>query len=31
MTLYDQMKMTELEHTSTVQRSLASESRHERW
>jgi len=30
MTLYDQTKITELEHTSTVQRSIASENRHKR-
>jgi len=31
MTLYDQTKMTELEHTSTVERSIASENKHKRW
>jgi len=31
MTLYDQTKMTELEHTTTAQRSITSENRHKRW
>jgi len=31
MTLYDQTKMTEPEHTTTVQRSITSEKRHKRW
>jgi len=30
MTLYDQTKITELEHTSTVQISVTSENRHNR-
>jgi len=30
MTSYDQTKMTELEHTTTVQRSSTSENRHKR-
>jgi len=30
MTLYDQTKMTELEHTTTLQRSITSENRHKR-
>jgi len=28
MTSYDQTQMTELEHTTTVQRSITSENRH---
>jgi len=31
MTLYDQTKMIELEHTTTAQRTLTSENRHKRW
>jgi len=31
MTLYDQTKMTKLEHTNTVQRSITSENRNKRW
>jgi len=31
MTLYDQTKMTELEHISTVLRSITSENRHNTW
>jgi len=31
MTLYDQTKTTELEHATTVQRSITSENRHKRW
>jgi len=31
MTLYDHTKVTELEHTTTVQRSIASEYTHKRW
>jgi len=31
MTLYDQTKVTELEHTSTVQRSITSKNRRSRW
>jgi len=30
MTLYDQTNVTELEHTSTVQRSTTSKNRHKR-
>jgi len=30
MILYDQTKMTELGHTTTVQRSIARENRHKR-
>jgi len=29
MTLHDQTKMTDLKHTTTVQRSITSENRHE--
>jgi len=31
MTLYGQTKMAELEHTTTVQKSITSENRHKRW
>jgi len=31
MILYDQAKMTELEHTTTMKRSITSENRHKRW
>jgi len=31
MTLYDQTKMAELEHTTAVQRSITSENRHTIW
>jgi len=31
MTLYDQTQMTEIEHTTTVQRSVTSENWHMRW
>jgi len=31
MILYDQTKMTELEHTTLVQRSITSENRHKKW
>jgi len=31
MTLYNQTKTTELEHTTTVQRSITSENIHKRW
>jgi len=31
MTLYDQTKMTELEHAVTVHRNITSENSHKRW
>jgi len=31
MTSYDQTKMAELEHTTTVQRSITSENGHKGW
>jgi len=31
MTLYDQSKITELENTTTVQRSTTSENSHKMW
>jgi len=31
MTLYNQTKMTELEYTATVRRSITSEDRQKRW
>jgi len=31
MTLYDQRKMTELKHTTTVQRSIINGNRHKIW
>jgi len=31
MILCDETKMTELEHSSTVQRSISSENKHKRW
>jgi len=31
MTLNDETKLTELEHTTTVQRSTTSKNRHKRW
>jgi len=31
MTLYDQTKMIELEHTTAAQRSITSKNRHKRW
>jgi len=31
MTLNHQTKMTELEHTNTVQRNITSKNRHKRW
>jgi len=31
MTFYDQTKMTELEHTTTVQKSISGENKRKRW
>jgi len=31
MPLYNRMKMTEVKHVTTVQRSITSENRHKRW
>jgi len=31
MILHDQIKIAELEHTTTVHRSLTIENRHKRW
>jgi len=31
MTVCDQTKMTELKHTTTVQRNITSENRHKIW
>jgi len=31
MTLYDQTRITKLEYTSTIERSITSENQHKRW